>query len=466
MHQLYTKTTHTINGAHPRSSRYSTILPSDRLQIVYNRFQSPDSYLAAHHNDGRVLLNLIFAHGNGMNKAVHDYHIHKLFAYQQVHASKINWKLNVVISHDAANHGDSAMLNKGKLGTVFQWVDNARDLLEIISHEDLHFKGYQFSSSLKATEKTSETLTNAKLIGIGHSFGAVSVLFANFLNPSVFESIVAVDPVIFQYADKANSDYYSHGKITGHASIEHAKRYQMRLSKPLKNKFGSKEEMVEYFTKVLHFRKFHPGVIGPLVDNEVSYVDPVNASPTRNINDSDNDDKKAVYCKTTREQQLAIYAAGDKANVQFHQIAPLISPQLGKPQNSSVPITLIHGTNRGTIFNKKFYDLHYRKLLTNVELREIKGGTHLVIGEMPDHCVDEYVRHLNNRSKVLAKLNEGQSGDKNNLYLTIEERAEVFRRWFNDFEERAFLEVDYVPFEYEDKRIDNNEKKISLKSKL
>ncbi|KAJ1655459.1 hypothetical protein IWQ61_004792 [Dispira simplex] len=67
---------------------------------------------------------------------------------------QVPWHIDTVVTYDAWNHGDSAALNESLFNEdALRWVDNAKDILAIVS---------QLSA-------------NTTVIGVGHSYGGSSM---------------------------------------------------------------------------------------------------------------------------------------------------------------------------------------------------------------------------------------------------------------------------------------------------
>ncbi|KAJ5181581.1 hypothetical protein N7449_011728 [Penicillium cf. viridicatum] len=89
-------------------------------------------------------------------------------------------KLQAAFAIDAVNHGDSAVLNRGLLGTSTYWPDHSRDILGILEHLGI----------------------NGPLIGIGHSFGGGTLAHASILSPKTLDATILVEPILFQMKEQ------------------------------------------------------------------------------------------------------------------------------------------------------------------------------------------------------------------------------------------------------------------------
>ncbi|KAI9295091.1 hypothetical protein K502DRAFT_324502 [Neoconidiobolus thromboides FSU 785] len=118
--------------------------------------------------------NIFAAHPNGLSKESFVPFLRKLLAYLK----QSNFEnINAIVSVDMRNQGDSAELNKGLLDGPFLWSNYALDNYEVIKF--LH-------------------LDSRKLIGIGNSIGAVSLLaIESMFKPKTFVNIVAYEPSLY-----------------------------------------------------------------------------------------------------------------------------------------------------------------------------------------------------------------------------------------------------------------------------
>ncbi|SAM07261.1 hypothetical protein [Absidia glauca] len=155
----------TTISVHPGTLGYEI----QKLAVDKHCFKAPQQ-------PSKQKLALVFSHSNGFNKeTLHPLirqvvkGMHQQDRYQQTDLCVFAW--------DARNHGDSARLNEGTLLESYTWFDNALDTQQIVRTFDLH-SAYD------------------GVIGIGHSFGATSMLLAEFLYPNTFTAICAIEPVM------------------------------------------------------------------------------------------------------------------------------------------------------------------------------------------------------------------------------------------------------------------------------
>ncbi|KAJ1913744.1 hypothetical protein IWQ60_009087 [Tieghemiomyces parasiticus] len=122
----------------------------------------------------------------------------------------IPWHIDRVVTIDAWNHGDSTILNREKLvGKVptspSTWISTGADVVEVVAQMQV----------------------TSMLVGMGHSFGATSILLAEIIRPALFDAILSVEAVLafaMPQFSLANFDYVLKRKATW-PSAQHASQY-------------------------------------------------------------------------------------------------------------------------------------------------------------------------------------------------------------------------------------------------
>ncbi|CAO3672384.1 unnamed protein product [Rhizopus stolonifer] len=114
----------------------------------------------------------LISHANGFHKEIYRPMIQRLSMrlsakFQHLDLSFIAW--------DARFHGDSARLNKNQYNPRYRWMDNALDTKQVIDVLGLN---------------------HSKLIGIGHSFGATSMILLESFYPRTFDGLCLIEPVL------------------------------------------------------------------------------------------------------------------------------------------------------------------------------------------------------------------------------------------------------------------------------
>lgn len=219
----------TADAAWPRSPG-STLDPSDRLKIAYLKFTANES------KANQIQVNLIFAHGTGMNKSVWKQHIKQLFERNK----SSQWHLSNVLSVDCVSHGDSAILNKGKLGWGFDWRDGGRDLAQVVKTEALS------SNAFLPSQRTLNIL-------VGHSFGGFQCTYGAYLEPALFSGCIAIEPVLY-IEDQFKVFFF---------------RKMSKVHKIIRDSFDLMEEAVNYIQKGSFYRTLDPAVLKDFAADEL-----------------------------------------------------------------------------------------------------------------------------------------------------------------------------------------------------
>ncbi|KAI8323875.1 alpha/beta-hydrolase [Martensiomyces pterosporus] len=117
-------------------------------------------------------LTLLLAHANGFHKELWEPTLQRLFAHQSD-----DWYVDRAIALDGYNHGDSAVINRESVKdeSFSPWFENARDILSVVR---------QLGGP-------------RNIVGVGHSWGASSLLIAEIISPLTFVSLIITDPVLF-----------------------------------------------------------------------------------------------------------------------------------------------------------------------------------------------------------------------------------------------------------------------------
>ncbi|KAI8337505.1 Alpha/beta hydrolase family-domain-containing protein [Chlamydoabsidia padenii] len=152
-------------GVHPGTLGYDV----QKLVVDKHCFKAPQQPV-------KQRLALIFSHSNGFTKET----LHPLIrrVVQGIHQQERYQHTDLcVFAWDARNHGDSARLNEGTFLDSYTWFDNAMDTLQLV--ETFNLK----------TEYDG-------IIGVGHSFGATSMILAESIYPNTFTGICAIEPVM------------------------------------------------------------------------------------------------------------------------------------------------------------------------------------------------------------------------------------------------------------------------------
>ncbi|KAK0184454.1 Alpha/Beta hydrolase protein [Armillaria mellea] len=143
-------------------------------------------------------LTFVFVPGNGIPKETYEPAVQHLISASPGLVDEV-WMWESVFQ------GDSGVLNAGKLSGAYNWEDDTRDLLEFLKHylpprvsrnplpDDL--------SSIRIDEtEVSNRIRNGfssrKIVLVGHSYGGCISTLAALQHPTLFHSLVLIDPII------------------------------------------------------------------------------------------------------------------------------------------------------------------------------------------------------------------------------------------------------------------------------
>ncbi|KIO19727.1 hypothetical protein M407DRAFT_82431, partial [Tulasnella calospora MUT 4182] len=211
-------------------------------------------------------ITLVLAHANGFPRRIWEPFLMTLLRNFDEEKKEEGPYIEEVWSFEAVNHGDSAVLNDGKPGDTFNWADNSRDILNFLLHflpsnpQEVGLPAELDPISLDESSRRSRFgFRRRKLVGIGHSLGGCSMTRAAVDFPSLFSSLVLVDPVIMPALEKDPS-----GGI-----------YQLlRGAVARRSRWSSREEALESFRKTPFFQTWHPAVLETYVKEGI-VLDPI-----------------------------------------------------------------------------------------------------------------------------------------------------------------------------------------------
>lgn len=336
----------TTEAAYPRHAG-GTILVGDRLKIAYHKYTNTDAI-----PQDQLALNLVFVHGAGMNKSIWKYHVQKLY---DIAAKSDKWKLATVIALDAVNHGDSAMVNRDKLGWGHLWQDLGRDIVEVVKSEQ------------KLNPGTMENVINSRNILIGHSFGGFGAAYAGSSEPLLFDSLVLIEPVAFFNNDPVLRDKYT--------------AIFQKVASMLMDTFDSREDFETFFKEFSPCKNLHPQVLKDMMDDELYIV-------------KDPETGEDLYkTKVSAESQVAIYVCSAISLPDIDHILQLIH----------IPVTHVIGTKAR--WNPPASAPAIRKNLGDNLMKavDVDGGEHLLNGERPDETVSILVDHITSRVQAAIR---------------------------------------------------------------
>ncbi|KAI8141117.1 Alpha/Beta hydrolase protein [Fennellomyces sp. T-0311] len=172
----------------------------------------------------------LWSHSNGFNKeTLHPVmrnflnHLRDQPKFESVDIDFIVW--------EARNHGDSARANEGTFSERYNWFDNVMDTKQVIDTMGLNSDYHKF-------------------FGVGHSFGATSMLVCEFFFPKTFDGLCLIEPVIGDNID------------------DHAVRakYPTMASYKRRDTWDSKDDCYNKLAPRPFWNKFDPEVLRLYVD--------------------------------------------------------------------------------------------------------------------------------------------------------------------------------------------------------
>ncbi|EDO17874.1 hypothetical protein Kpol_1043p65 [Vanderwaltozyma polyspora DSM 70294] len=360
----YQRETKIIDAVYPRTYRDSTIVHSDRLQCVYDVF----TYTGDRLNDEGVKMNLMFLHGSGMNRFIWDYYVAHLLDY------KLGAAINKIVTLDQVTHGDSSVLNRGKLGVGYDWSDGARDACKVAQKE--------FYSGL---EDNSDDIIN---IVVGHSMGGFQAMCCGVLLPSLFDFIVTIEPVAYSPNVPNNSN----------VTVLPPKFFKAIASK-VEDEFKNEAEYDKFMHERSFFTKTHPEIFERFKETE-------------RINMEDG----SIRTKMERRQEMLCYMT----------LHPTSYWLLDGAKHIKVPVVSLVG-GIATWAPKENQQV-LQKSIPNYTVDVVPQGDHLMNIEMPDEMLKRLSVHFTKFAK------EYQSKNYDNSNKSVARREEIFEEIYKETE--------------------------------
>ncbi|KAG6812160.1 hypothetical protein H0H92_004091 [Tricholoma furcatifolium] len=169
--------------------------PRGTPQILWN---CVNRYVRNGLNESRANgVTLFFAHANGFPKEIWEPVLNDLLT------SSAAPFIDEVWAWESVQHGDACLLNGDKNGGVFDWTDNARDILNFLTF----YLPSKVSASPLPTHlarlptdesdyRRNNPFRHRTLVAIGHSYGGCTSTLAALTQPKLFSSVMLIDPVI------------------------------------------------------------------------------------------------------------------------------------------------------------------------------------------------------------------------------------------------------------------------------
>lgn len=334
----YTVEVKNTDGVYPRGVG-STILPTDTLKVAYRRYKTNKPV-----PEGITKINFIFAHGTGMNKSVWSYHIEQLYKLNEASST---WRVDSVVSVDDAGHGDSSLLNEGKIGWSCDWRDGGKDLINVVKHE------------MKQTGDFVPSSTTRNVL-VGHSMGGYMVAYAGFLEPALFDLVVSIEPVLYY------NEMYTEFFVTR----------MKKLSKMLRDEFPSENAARSFFEKSF-YKVMDKRVLDDFVSDELY------------------SEGGKVKTKAKVPAQLATYMSA------LYCVYP------GQQALKSMEIPFLHVVGTQAMWNPPDAVEYIRSAVPEqfIETAELEGD-HLVHGDKVDETVELIKEFVDKRAKFIKDHKE------------------------------------------------------------
>ena len=187
---------------------------------------------------------LIMAHGVGSSKESYEHFFDEL-----LHSGL---PIRGVWAADIAHHGASYILNENAIGDEPHWFDSSRDLLQMVNY---------FQAEMPPP-----------IVGMGQSWGCVTISMMSISHPRLFTGIVSLEPVFvtgYKYKKRKDDKYERPDKH--HAATLMAKR---------NDKWSSREEARKYFAANPYYAAFDPRVFERVIEYDLRDI-PLQDGPTK-----------------------------------------------------------------------------------------------------------------------------------------------------------------------------------------
>ncbi|WEJ95439.1 hypothetical protein PSN45_002958 [Yamadazyma tenuis] len=262
--EIYNYTNKTTIASEPRFSgavvleKPSTNSADYQLQIAYRLYNRKTAVKSG------PKVNLVFHHGNGMNKGIWHYQIDQWF--------NILPNLDSVLAVDCVSHGQSAKLNRGKLGYAVSWIDIAKDVIKVVKYD----------------EKDIFLQPNVVNIFVGHSLGGMVSFITAYFEPTLFDAIVPLNPVAQVDQDRADllsmvfQRWQETEKISNRYPVEKGETYE--------------DAVWRYYKTKSFFKKFDDKILQNMLEDD--YTD------ERSIKHG------FAYTNTDAQQEFLLYFGG------------------------------------------------------------------------------------------------------------------------------------------------------------
>ncbi|GAA5904034.1 hypothetical protein JCM6882_003805 [Rhodosporidiobolus microsporus] len=333
-------------------------------------------------------LTLVFSHANGFYKEVWEPTLSSLL--QQLEKDDRSLPVEEIWALDCFNQGEAGILNDNVLGDVFNWEDHGRDLLNfVISYIDSPTLASSTSSSTTATlspasnvplsllsldtssplpgpsPPTARTYHDRLIVGIGHSLGGGATAYAATALPSLFSSVVLVDPVL----PKPDGPLRPMEKLTTGALIR-------------KEKWTSRKEAMEGFSKKPFFTAWDKRILDGYVEFGLKDVE----------------SGAALTC-TARNEALTFC---DPMAVAARRACDRL-----KTLPRALPVHFLMADAHRSVLAEDLIDHLVNEAVPHASLSRVKDAGHLLVHEKPDEAgrlIAAFLQQTYPRMEGKAKL--------------------------------------------------------------
>ncbi|RPD76053.1 alpha/beta-hydrolase [Lentinus tigrinus ALCF2SS1-7] len=201
-------------------------------------------------------VTLFMSHANGFPKEIWEPLLRQL-TLEQEHA---NYKVDEIWSWEAANHGDSCLINADALGGLYDWRDNSRDILQFLQYylpttatPDGLPTALPRLADDEAESRRVHGLTSRRMVYVGHSFGGCTVLRAAMEQPQLFKYLYMLDAMIQPIQEQAPKPSESIKNLVAGAVRR-------------RDGWSSKEEAHKGFSAIPFFKAWDPSTLDVYIE--------------------------------------------------------------------------------------------------------------------------------------------------------------------------------------------------------
>lgn len=258
--------------ASPSSEPWTLVqhtIPAFQSRAYHRAVRDPNtSRLFLHVNEYRITqtraatqsepqgITIIFAHGLESTKEQYE-----PFFSDLIKTVGSGTAIKAIFAADIYNHGQSFLINRDEIGDEMEWLDPARDIVQMINH----FRSQEDGNS---SNGSSRAYMAPPLVGIGQSWGCVHVLVPAAWHPRLFQALVCIEPIV------ENGSWHDNGEATRQSVL-----YKYRLHK-VKHSWKNMAEARQHFIKSPYYGAFEPRVLEKAIQYELWRPDPTSERVT------------------------------------------------------------------------------------------------------------------------------------------------------------------------------------------